>query len=656
MAEQRGRRQPQDLRGRRLIRPTAQPVNQLARPGRNDLQRLGEALSQFNPRLTRFASVIGQEQIEDDLERGASLVGPEEAEAFAEGQDVSELLPNENPAAIRGAKRRIAALMANREFLENSQKLQEAKVGSDPDEILGFLHEQHQSRMSLMDDEMLEAYRNKVEKHDAQLIAEHRARQAAQFETQQKDLFGRTVAQEIDQTDDLIIPDDPSNVSPEDLKGTPVGGLIDRLEAELDAAIEDGMSKGEANRVFADAIITTAEEELDEDVLVLLDMIDTGQGPIGNISDIRARKNNAALRIERRLRSQESRDFMKRERERKEQTQKVVDLYYQRVRGGEATHNPEDDIFEVVPELEDAPFEAVGAVRGIRGDLLDASTTAQRHAVNERELTRRVNHDPEAFAEIAEQIDRQGPGFSLETISQKRQAGVITGDEAVRLTDRYRDAERSFIVTPEGQIRDEGLQILLNQQFPSQLEALFDTHLGRNVYSGADLNSQYATSKRAVLNGLHEFVRNNPNMPKPELKNAIKEEAQRLIDEQHLSVQTELEQQRRRQTFDVQLPSGKVPNKPDERFSVNLRAASDERLEQWKQEYIENGTGRLRAIQDFLGLTLNELKLQLAAELNRREQEAASVSVEDRKGSIRNFSTPSDPNEPLLFAVPTTSE
>jgi hypothetical protein len=79
--------------------------------------------------------------------------------------------------------------------------------------------------------------------------------------------------------------------------GNTEAGLV-TLQDRLDQAVRDGLNPRKANELLVSAIVQTARENGDMSILNLLDGIDTGHGPLGNVGWVREMKTNARQAIQ----------------------------------------------------------------------------------------------------------------------------------------------------------------------------------------------------------------------------------------------------------------------------------------------------------------------------------------------------------------------
>lgn len=276
------------------------------------------------------------------------------------------------------------------------------------------------------------------------------------------------------------------------------------LQAQLDQAIADGMNPRTANQQIVQAVLNTANESLNVDVLDILDEIRTPFGPLSNIGELREDIIREREDIENRTWNLENREYTREERTREAER---VELETSATR-------------EIIAD----PFMDISAIQdqaiamGQPGLAVQLGTFQQQ--LIDREFNVRDNH--EIVANLRYEMSRPDADPDRLREEIRRQAGIhFSGDTATRLFD---DLDRI----------DQNQDLMADRQVNSTITD-FGQVVGARFASSNSFGDPVPAQERAVdaegalRRDIWDFITENPEATPADVRRYAEERMTNLL-------------------------------------------------------------------------------------------------------------------------------
>lgn len=278
------------------------------------------------------------------------------------------------------------------------------------------------------------------------------------------------------------------------------------LQAMLDDATDNLMDPRKANETVVNSVITAALEARDPNMLAVLDGLNTGAGPLGNIGWVKEARIRAEEQINDLLYQEETRAYTRAERERTEAA-RTISIDATR----DILNNPDADI-SVYQEraLQSGNPELATAIMGTQNSVLDNIFNVRTNHEAYVDLRYRIweTKDPKAKAELATEI--------------LRGTGSLWGkSDAESLMDALEQSERN------GDMMDDDI-------VQQALKGLGDNIKGR--FGGTDMfgakigaESEVMTAQMEFYDDFADWLEKNPDASRQDVRKAAREIAKGIL-------------------------------------------------------------------------------------------------------------------------------
>lgn len=184
----------------------------------------------------------------------------------------------------------------------------------------------------------------------------------------------------------------------------PARAMAARLQNTLDRAVADGIDPKVANKNIVSTIITQAINEKEPAYLTILDEIEAGSGPLGNVGWVKELRRQAEDKITDDIWQEETREHTRSERERTAQARAI---------STEAFRAILDDPFGDHSQWEEQALNSgnpalVQSIRSLQNSVLDDIYKVRTNHEAYADIRHRIytSADPASKAEIAQEIVR----------------------------------------------------------------------------------------------------------------------------------------------------------------------------------------------------------------------------------------------------------
>ncbi|MGH0000109.1 hypothetical protein ACQU0X_08515 [Pseudovibrio ascidiaceicola] len=271
------------------------------------------------------------------------------------------------------------------------------------------------------------------------------------------------------------------------------------IQHMMDEAIADGVAPKDVNKTIVNSIIADAVAKRDAAGLHVLNNLDTGNGPLGNIGWVKATVSKAHDQITDLNWQKEQRDYTVQERERTEQARDLTQQVFRQMQEA-----PSDDYSEVLKTVTDAGHpELANKLANFQQNLLKNGST--------------VITDHEFYAELRSNISTA----NTDEERQKLRMGILESagtrlsfSNVETLMDAIEGRERNRSLMDDRAVTNiiDGGARTVKSRFGTK------DFLGNAV--GAD---EYVFTFRAEIeDDLYEWAEANPDASKREVKTALR--------------------------------------------------------------------------------------------------------------------------------------
>lgn len=254
--------------------------------------QLSSALSSVEPELQQYAYGNHVKETRESTAEGKALFNANQM-SWKEFSETNPEYAGANPWLKRGYNESHLGSVAN-QFKMDMQKhytdngLQNERDTTVVQQSLGeFTKQWREQNLEGFDElDVAEFFDEDQAKTLSGMSSVHGRLRMQNIITENKEMLGREIGSQVEAagTDFNIDWGDP------DLKAGSLQGLGAQISESINKSIAAGLPATEANAQAVDSIVTMAKDMEDDDILDLLDTIDTGNGPLGGTNYARAKR------------------------------------------------------------------------------------------------------------------------------------------------------------------------------------------------------------------------------------------------------------------------------------------------------------------------------------------------------------------------------
>jgi hypothetical protein len=278
------------------------------------------------------------------------------------------------------------------------------------------------------------------------------------------------------------------------------GAPTTEIQSQADQAVRNGVNPTDVNKTVVNSIVAQALEMGNPAALAILDEIDTGNGPLGNIGWVREARTQAEDRIEQNRYDDERRARAMEQWEREDQTRRIQTEAYQ-----EIINNPYADHRQHVQRALDAGLPQLATT-------IRSLSDAQLDRANE------PSNDPTSIMEAERLVRDLGVSYDekVDQITGLATSRVISTGTAQSLMDELDDVEPNLERARLPGVREEISLMMDTIETNTEFQ---DWITGEVVVNGGEVALR---ARDEAMDELLVFLEANPDSSKAEVRRATR--------------------------------------------------------------------------------------------------------------------------------------
>lgn len=447
-----------------FVRPSP-PSNLPSKPPQtNGAMRLATALNQFEPGLNKFLEASAIANDEERYAEGEAAAAKFEFDknrmAWADLVEQNPELLTRDPWYRRGLRTAYLKQRAADYDLDMRAAYNEAGEVRNSDDSETFQKWQNDFRLSWIEEnigdveegELVDAFIPGMQQSEKNLQNHHANIREQELRKMGPQSVQNSIAKELEVVMGTLEGNDPTLTPQRTID------LAAKVQGILDDAINSHMNKSEVNAVAVKAIGSLADYYEDEEILSVMDYIETSKGNfLGGTAQAKAVKNEVAERLQEQEFREDEREYRRQERHDKDQAEKIRGHVGQKM--VQAVLKGEDfNVLEELAVLGNSGYSS-SVMDQVQGNLI---TTWKAMQTMEEE----AKYDDKAWTQLRARV-YEGEEVAGDVL-RMTSAGIIKPTWANQIFDDM-DRMRSYRTRLEDDIFKRGSKYLENRLAPSSL-------------------------------------------------------------------------------------------------------------------------------------------------------------------------------------------